>query len=130
MLERVTEQESLVGFVITEFLKLPPLPDQYRHQSGHVEVLRYLVAERTTVEPGTSVLLVENWWATFEVVCEVRAVVAKNLLDSLHGVQVQEGSELAFLILEPDCLPPDGKFSSLKHLSDKRIKPRSTRESA
>jgi hypothetical protein len=119
-----------MGFVITEFLKMPPLPAQYQHQSGHVELVRYLAAEGARVEPGTSIVLIENWWASFEVVCEVHARLAKNLLDSLPGMLIEEGSDLAFLVLEPDWLPKDGKFSSLKHISDKRIKPRPMRDSA
>ncbi len=86
-----------MGFVITEFLKLPALPARYQHQSEQVELIRYLAAEGTTVEPGSPVVLIENWWATFEVVCEVRAKLAKNLLDSLPGVLLDEGSELVFL---------------------------------
>lgn len=75
-----------MGFVITEFATIPALPAQYRHQTNRVSIVRYLVPEGTDIEPGTPLVLIENWWARFELISEVRARVAKNLLDAVPEI--------------------------------------------
>lgn len=86
-----------MAFVITEFARVPEPEAQYRHQSNHMSVARYFVKEGGRVAAGEPIVLLENYWARFELVADVPALVAKNLYDWASGVQLAVGAEVALL---------------------------------
>ena len=54
------------------------------------------------LDPGTPLAVLENWWARFELICEVKAIAAKNLLDRVPGISLSEGSPITLLLIDPD----------------------------
>jgi hypothetical protein len=114
-----------MGIVLTEIAKIPVVPAKYRHQSGVVKLVKYLVAEGTSVEPGTPLALLENWWARFELVCEVKAIAAKNLLDGVPGITLSEDSPVTFLLIDPGDFTKGATLCAIRHIEDIRARPSS-----
>lgn len=93
-----------MGVVITEIARVPEPEPALRHQSNRMSLVRYLVKEGGHVEAGEPFVLLENYWARFELVAEVPALVAKNLFDWVPGISLEIGSELALLAFDETML--------------------------
>ncbi|MGH2360984.1 MAG: hypothetical protein ACRDGM_10670 [bacterium] len=105
------------------FLHMPQLPQEFRHQSNHVEVIRYCVAERQEVAPGTSLAVVENWWGVYEILAPAKATLAKALFDWPAGATVQVGEPLALMLCDPDDAPQPNTAAGVRVVQVKREKP-------
>lgn len=110
-----------MGFIITEFARVPNPEPQYRHQSNRMTVVAYLAKEGARIEPGAPIVRLENFWAVFEVLSDVPARIAKNLYDWAPSITLSTGSELALLVYEDD-LPKDTPLFSTRVVSVKREK--------
>ena len=75
------------------------------------------------LDPGTPLAVLENWWARFELICEVKAIAAKNLLDRVPGISLSEGSPITFLLINPDDVTEGMTLCTLRHVADVRVKP-------
>ncbi|MEQ8859966.1 MAG: hypothetical protein RIC56_15085 [Pseudomonadales bacterium] len=109
--------------LIYEFARIPKPPTQFRHQRDTMAVVHYVAEEGERVEPGEPLVLLENWWARFELVCRAPGTVAKNLFDAVPGIEVPTDTAVVFLFFDPADLPKVGELFELRHLADVRERP-------
>ena len=110
-----------MGFIITEFARIPEPEEQYQHQSNSMTVIAYLAKEGSRIEAGAPIVRLENFWAVFEVLSIVPAHIAKNLYDWTPSITLSTGSEIALLIYDDD-LPKDTPLFATRVVSVKKEK--------
>jgi hypothetical protein len=110
-----------MGFIVTEFVRVPEPEVRYRHQSNAMTVVAYLATEGSRIKAGAPIVRLENWWAVFEVVTAVPATVAKNLYDWAPSITLSTGREIALLAYDDD-LPKDAVLFSTRVVSVKHEK--------
>ncbi len=110
-----------MGFLITEFLRVPKPEQAYQHQLDSMTVLEYLADEGTRVEAGSPIVRLENYWAVFEVSSTVPARIAKNLYDWTPSITLSTGREISLLVFDDD-LPKNASLFSTRVVSIKREK--------
>lgn len=89
--------------LLYHFVTVPPLPKDVQHQSGTVEIVRYLVPEDHDVEADTAILTVRNWWAEMEVLAGISGHLVTTIFKSFwcEGGQIRVGEPIALLVVDP-----------------------------
>ena len=85
------------------FANIPHLPPSVHHQSGMVEVLKYLVKEGDNVPAGAPLMRVQNWWAIMEIDASGAGVVSKTFFT--RGTHVNVGDPFAIIACDPEDRP-------------------------
>jgi pyruvate/2-oxoglutarate dehydrogenase complex dihydrolipoamide acyltransferase (E2) component len=103
------------------FVKVPKLPPEVSHQTGSVEVVRYMVGENQPVKKGQTIVLVQNWWARMALKAVGSGYVSKTFFDP--HTQVSEGVPFAIVECDPEDGPKDGHTCELEVVERIREKP-------
>jgi hypothetical protein len=110
-----------MGFIITDFARVPTPEPQLQHQSNRMDIAAYLIKEGSAIQAGTPIVRLENWWAVFELITNVPAKLEKNLYDWAPGISLSVGSEIALLSYS-EGLPQGACLFSTRVVSIKRMK--------
>jgi hypothetical protein len=109
--------------LIYDFANVPEPSPEYHHQSNTMALVRYRAAEGQRLSAGAPIVLLENWWAVFEVSITVPAVLAKNFFDGVPGIELPVGTPVALLFFEPDDLTSERPVFDTRVVSQKRERP-------
>ena len=85
------------------FLPIPDLPREVAHQSHQVTLIGYLVSEGDTIQPGTEIAVVENWWATMRIEATTPGLVSKTFFEP--GTSIKVGDPIAIVVVDGEALP-------------------------
>jgi pyruvate/2-oxoglutarate dehydrogenase complex dihydrolipoamide acyltransferase (E2) component len=103
------------------YVNVPRLPPAIQHQSGAVEVIRYLVTEGDRVSAGTPLVRVQNWWAVMEFDAAGAGFVSKTFFD--RGTHVNVASPFAIITCDPEDRPRTEESCVVRVIKRLRDKP-------
>jgi pyruvate/2-oxoglutarate dehydrogenase complex dihydrolipoamide acyltransferase (E2) component len=107
--------------IIYYYVDVPELPAAVQHQSGTVEVAKYLVKEGDQVSAGTPLMQAANWWAILEFGAVGAGVVSKTFFTC--GTHVKIHDPFAIILCDPEDRPRTGESSSVRIVEHVRRKP-------
>ena len=102
------------------FVRVPELPHDVAHQSGQVQLIRYLVEERDWIEPGSGVALIENWWAEMRLEATSKGLVKKLLFEPHTAMSI--GTPIAIVGCdgeEAPCGKPEVTLTVVRRIRKK-----------
>ncbi|HXZ26947.1 MAG TPA: biotin/lipoyl-containing protein [Terriglobales bacterium] len=102
------------------FVRVPELDPTVQHQSGTVDVVRYLLNEGDQVSPGTPLALVENYWALLRIAATGPGYVSKTFFRP--GMTVKVGDPIAIVNADGEDLPYDKPSATIEVVERKRAK--------
>jgi pyruvate/2-oxoglutarate dehydrogenase complex dihydrolipoamide acyltransferase (E2) component len=103
------------------FFPVPELPREVAHQSGNVDLKRYLVAEGDSVDAGTPIAVIENYWAKMLLKANGKGIVMKTILKP--GVTAKVGDPIATIGADGEDIPYRKPYAILEVIELKRRKP-------
>lgn len=106
------------------FFRVPKLPHEVAHQSGTVDIQKYLISEGQRVGIGTPIALVENYWAVMQINANGNGILKRTFFDA--GSSVQYDDPIAIIICDGEDVPPRDSQATLKVIRMKRTKPSTT----
>lgn len=111
----------MAGMILYYYVNVPELPRAVQHQSGSVEVIKFLVKEGDQVSAGTPLMQAENWWAILEFDAVGAGVVSKTFFD--RGTHVKINHPFAIILCNPEDRPRTEESSSVRIVQHVRHKP-------
>lgn len=88
------------------FVPIPKIPKEFSHQNNTVAIMKYLVKEGQAVQPGTPLVIVQNWWAEFQIESTTNGIVEKTFFDKSNGgTYVTVGHPFAIITCDPEDAP-------------------------
>jgi pyruvate/2-oxoglutarate dehydrogenase complex dihydrolipoamide acyltransferase (E2) component len=109
------------------FFSVPRLPAEVAHQSNRVDVKRYLASERTWVDVGSPIAVVENDWAVMILKANGKGFLKKTFFDG--GASVKIGDPIAIIETDGEFIPHGREQVLLEIVQYKRTKPPESRSS-
>ena len=103
------------------FVSIPDLPPEVSHQSNLVEIRRYLAAEGSRVEVGSTIALIENYWAVMTLKANGKGILTKTFFKP--GTSVKIGDPIAIISANGEALPYGTDHAILEVGERKRNKP-------
>jgi pyruvate/2-oxoglutarate dehydrogenase complex dihydrolipoamide acyltransferase (E2) component len=103
------------------FLRIPKLLPEVAHQSGTVEIKKYLLREGRPVNAGTPIVLVENYWAIMQFETVGTGVFRKAFFD--EGMIVKIGDPIGIVATDGDDLVYDKDNLTVKVIEMIRERP-------
>jgi pyruvate/2-oxoglutarate dehydrogenase complex dihydrolipoamide acyltransferase (E2) component len=94
------------------FFTIPKLPSEVAHQSNQVEVREYLATEGKTIEPGTPIVLIENYWALMRLKANGNGILKKTFFTP--GTSVKVGDQSPSSVVMENRFPMDRAIPSLR----------------
>jgi hypothetical protein len=85
------------------FFSIPDLPPEVSHQSNLVEIRKYLAAEGSRVEVGSTIALIENYWAVMTLKANGKGILTKTFFKP--GTSVKIGDPIAIISADGEGLP-------------------------
>jgi pyruvate/2-oxoglutarate dehydrogenase complex dihydrolipoamide acyltransferase (E2) component len=107
--------------IIYYYVNVPELPAAVQHQSGTIEVVKYLVNEGDRVSAGTPLMQAKNWWAMLEFDAVGAGVVSKTFFT--RGTHVKIHDPFAIILCDPEDGPRSGESSLVRVVEHVRRKP-------
>jgi pyruvate/2-oxoglutarate dehydrogenase complex dihydrolipoamide acyltransferase (E2) component len=109
------------------FFPVPKLPPEVSHQSNVVEIRKYLASEGSTVDVGTPIASVENYWAVVTLKSNGKGILRKTIFDP--GTSVKIGDPIAVIGSDGENIPYRKEHASIEITERKREKPSGKQES-
>jgi len=103
------------------FFAVPQLPPEVSHQSNRVEIKRYLLREKSRVQAGTPVALIENFWAVMTLKANGKGSLQKTFFEP--GAIVGIGDPIAIIGADGEDIPYGKPLVLLEVTERKRLKP-------
>jgi len=107
--------------IIYYYVKVPELPAAVQHQSGTVEVIKYLVKEGDRVSAGIPLMQATNWWAILEFDAVGSGLVSKTFF--ARGTHVKTHDPFAIILCDPEDRPRTEESSFVRIVEHVRRKP-------
>ena len=86
-----------------------------------VEIRKYLASEGSSVDVGTAIAVVENYWAVMTLKANGKGILKKTFFE--RGTSVKIGDPLAIIGADGEDIPYGKEFASLEIMERKRQKP-------
>ena len=103
------------------YFKMPKLPPEVAHQSNLVELRNYVAAEGSSVDVGSPIAVVENYWAVMTLKANGKGILKKAFFD--RGTSVKIGDPIAIIGADGECIPYDRELADLEVTEHRRFKP-------
>jgi pyruvate/2-oxoglutarate dehydrogenase complex dihydrolipoamide acyltransferase (E2) component len=103
------------------YVKVPRLPPAVQHQTGSVEVVKYLAREGDHLVAGTPLVQVENWWAVMEFDAVGPGLLSKTFFG--RGTLVKVADPFAIVICDPEDGPHSEESCTIRVIEHLREKP-------
>lgn len=115
-----------MNMFIWYFLTVPDLPWEVVDQTRAVSIVRYLVPEGTSVEPGDAIAEVSTWWAELKITAKYRCWVEKTLFDNpaIQEVKIDIGQPIAMAFCDPVDSPGNDSTTQVEVVRFIRQKPK------
>jgi pyruvate/2-oxoglutarate dehydrogenase complex dihydrolipoamide acyltransferase (E2) component len=107
--------------ILYYYVNVPRLPSAVQHQSGTVEIVRYLVREGDRVSARTPIVQVQNWWAVMEFDAVGTGFVSKTFFE--RGTNVKVADPFAIIICDPEDRPRTEESCIVRIVERLRDKP-------
>jgi len=103
------------------YFPVPKLPPEISHQSNIVEIRKYLAPEGSTVDVGTPIAIIENYWAVMTLKANGKGILKKTVFEP--GTSVKIGHPIAVIGCEGENVPSERELASVELTERKRQKP-------
>jgi pyruvate/2-oxoglutarate dehydrogenase complex dihydrolipoamide acyltransferase (E2) component len=110
------------------YFSVPKLPPDVSRQSNIVEIRKYLAPEGSAIDVGTSIALVENYWAVMTLKANGKGILRKAIFEP--GASVKVGDPIAVIGSEGENIPYEKESASVEITERRRQKPSRKKESS
>ncbi len=110
------------------YFSVPTLPQEVAHQSNLVEIRNYLAAEGSSVDVGSPLAVIENYWAVMTLKTNGKGILKKTFFDP--GTSVKIGDPIAIIGADGESIPYGRELAILEVIEYKRPKPKGGNRSA
>jgi pyruvate/2-oxoglutarate dehydrogenase complex dihydrolipoamide acyltransferase (E2) component len=110
------------------YFPVPTLPPEISHQSNIVEIRRYLAAEGSVVDVGTSIVVIENYWAVMTLKANGKGILRKIFFE--RGTSVKIGDPIAIIGSDGENISYGKEYASVEITERKRQRPSGKQESS
>jgi pyruvate/2-oxoglutarate dehydrogenase complex dihydrolipoamide acyltransferase (E2) component len=109
------------------YFPVPQLPPEVAHQSNRVEIRTYLATEGSSIDVGSPIAVVENYWAVMTLRANGKGILKKILFDP--GTSVEQGDAIAVIGADGENIPYGKEYAAIEVTERKKQKPASKNHS-